>query len=175
MKEITLTQNLVAYVDDEVYQELSKYKWCAHKSRNKFYADRGVAYKIGNKWKVKGVKMHRFVYELIHNISLLTNQQIDHLDGNGLNNTIENLRIATPTQNCINKQCKRSITGYRGVYKECNKFKAQIQYNKKSYYLGLFNTPEEAAYAYDSAYRNFEGNELQCNFKSPLGWCFITC
>jgi hypothetical protein len=75
---------------------------------------------------------------------------IDHIDGNGLNNSWHNLRMATQKQNLENrKQHIKNRSGYRGVsfHKQRLKWQAYVNHNGKRSYLGLFDTPESAAEA----------------------------
>jgi len=74
--------------------------------------------------------------------------QIDHIDGNGLNNRRDNLRIATNTQNQHNREAKHQ---YKGVdyLPEKNKWMARITVEGKQLYIGIFDTPEQAAEAYN--------------------------
>ena len=95
------------------------------------------------KIKNKQYKVHRVIYK-IHNPEWdiedsSTSNHIDHIDINGLNNNIENLRVATNQQNSWNRNCK----GYSWDKKN-NKWRVSIKINGKSIYGGLFNTEEEA-------------------------------
>ena len=76
---------------------------------------------------------------------------IDHRDTDGLNNRLENLRLATVSQNNANapRPCNNS-TGYKGVswLKARRKYQAQIQCKGKKQHLGLFDRPEDAHEAY---------------------------
>jgi len=79
---------------------------------------------------------------------------IDHRDCDGLNNRWANLREATHSQNAGNKaRFKNNTSGFKGVTfnKGCQKFQAQIHFNRKLIYLGLYDTPEAAAAAYAAA------------------------
>ena len=85
---------------------------------------------------------------------------IDHIDGNSLNNRKENLRICTRSQNCSNKKVRRdSRSGYKGVYikKGGKRFLAYIgdpntpATRKRQIRLGLYDTAEEAALVYNKA------------------------
>lgn len=77
---------------------------------------------------------------------------IDHINRNGMDNRISNLRVATMQQNMENKSVyKRNKSGYLGVYPVGNKFAAKICKHHKQYYLGLFDTAELASDAYKQA------------------------
>ena len=77
---------------------------------------------------------------------------IDHIDGNRLNNNIENLREATNQQNNFNKAThKNNKLGIKGVIKYGNKYRAAIIINGKNKHLGMFNTIEEARLAREEA------------------------
>lgn len=89
--------------------------------------------------------VHRVIWELFNGYLDLS-LQIDHIDRNPLNNNIENLRIATQSQNQINsRKPKNNTTGYKGVLATpSGKFQARLGFNGKKLYLGLFDTAEEA-------------------------------
>jgi hypothetical protein len=75
---------------------------------------------------------------------------IDHIDGNPLNNRIENLRACTLAENSCNAKTRSDNTsGTKGVYwfKPKQKWRARISLNKKDYHIGYFNTKEEAEIA----------------------------
>lgn len=77
--------------------------------------------------------------------------QIDHMDGNPLNNALTNLRLATNQQNQFNRGVGRAnASGFKGVCwdKPKNRWRAQLCYNGKSVFLGHHDTPEAAASAY---------------------------
>ncbi|MEW6206671.1 MAG: AP2/ERF family transcription factor, partial [Pseudomonadota bacterium] len=112
----------------------------------------------------KGILMHRLILNAPPGI------QIDHIDMDGLNNTKANLRLATPQQNRCNRSKTRANTsGYKGVIQNKSAWKttkwiASIVVNRKRMYLGSFNTPEEAAYAYDNAAKQYFGEFARLNF-----------
>ena len=92
-------------------------------------------------------KMHRIIW-VYHYNAIPNNLQIDHIDGNKANNIIENLRLATHSQNkANNKRAQRnSKSNILGVSwcKITNKWKAQIKKNNKSINLGCFVNQEDA-------------------------------
>lgn len=73
--------------------------------------------------------------------------EIDHKDEDKLNNRISNLRLATKKQNSCNRGAPSNNTsGLKGVafHKAANKWEAYVNHLGVKYYLGLFETPEEA-------------------------------
>lgn len=95
---------------------------------------------------------------------------IDHIDGDGLNNTKSNMRICTQQQNCMNKKMtSRNTTGFKGVYfvKSCLVYWAYISISKKRIGLGCYKTAIDAAIAYNKAAIKYYGefaklNEIPC-------------
>ena len=106
----------------------------------------------------KTVKVDGCIYQL-HRIIFLMHrgylpEQIDHIDGNGLNNDIENLRAANHGQNQHNKGAQKNNTsGFKGVSwnKKSQKWQAFIKLDGKQRYLGYFDTPDAAHEAYKAA------------------------
>ena len=78
--------------------------------------------------------------------------EIDHINGNGLDNRKSNLRFVTPRQNLQNMHTKR-YSKYPGVtwHKINHRWMAQIKINGRPIYLGYFNNEYEAYLAYKKA------------------------
>lgn len=150
MREIPLTNSdKVAIVDDDMYEELSRWKW--HLSTSG-YAHRTPSVYTSNGRTSKHIPMHRHILGLgsikedpVH---------VDHINGNTLDNRRENLRIATCSQNSANRRMRKDNTsGYKGVSwrKQRQKWEAYITINGKRKLLGLFDCKHEAARAYNEA------------------------
>ena len=89
--------------------------------------------------------------------------EVDHIDGDPSNNKWSNLREVSSKQNKENrhKANKNSTHGFLGVTKNHNRYMAHICHNKKSIYLGTFDTPEEAYKVYiDNKRKMHLGNNL---------------
>jgi hypothetical protein len=142
MKKIRLTQGLFAFVDDEDYERLSKFLWHVLKAGTKTYAVRKESGKTKGR---RTILMHREVVGLSDE-----NMQVDHIDQNGLNNTKDNLRVATAKQNRRNRgRTIANKTGYKGVRPSKNGKRWVVFIDGE--YLGTYDTAEEAATAYDKA------------------------
>lgn len=146
MKEIILSNGMIAIVDDEDFEELNKYKWhySIGSSQRKGYARR---MKMTDR-KTRRIYMHRVIMGLDGNPDRTF--MVDHIDRNPLNNSKENLRICTLGENLRNKSKK--INGqfrYMGIRKARKLFAAQITHNGNHICLGTYQTQEEAALAYN--------------------------
>jgi len=103
------------------------------------------------------IKINRRLYKA-HRLAWLymtgefPKDEIDHIDGNSLNNSFANLREATRTQNMQN--CRRTNKyGFQGVSPRNSKWVAVLSVNKKPFYLGVYSTPQAAHAAYIKAKR----------------------
>ena len=75
---------------------------------------------------------------------------VDHIDRNKLNNSLDNLRWVSYSQNCRNKN---SIKGY-SFNKRCNKYRASYCLNYKHIHIGFYDTEQEARDAYLNAIKD---------------------
>jgi hypothetical protein len=146
-RPIELTQGYVALVDDSDFEMLSKFSWHAHRTDGKVYARR--SYAIPGTRKKGKQYMHRLL--LSH-----TPLQIDHIDGDGLNNQRSNLRPVTGTQNQGNAKARSdNRSGRKGVHRRFSRAKNGNALTWvarcKRRYLGTFGSVEDAAIAYDCA------------------------
>lgn len=142
MKEIKLANTTeVALVDDEDFEFINQYSW-HFRSQKIRYASSSI--------KIDGKRLNKLMHRLIMKVS--ENEQIDHIDGNKLNNQKNNLRIATKSQNRMNiPKFKNKSSIYKGVSWSTNRNKwwTEITFEGKTYFLGRFKSEEEAAKAYN--------------------------
>lgn len=118
-------------------------------SKDKIGKECGDIYPNGYKRVgILGTKMlhHRIIYFLENGVCPPI---LDHKDGNTLNNTISNLRACTISLNMANS--KNNGKYKKGVYKQKNRYFAQIQYQGKHIKLGCFKSEDEAHEAYKEA------------------------
>jgi hypothetical protein len=162
IRYIALTQGQVAVVDNEDYERLNKHSWSASPARNStsivpiFYAVRTTWIPDPNnplRQKMGTLMMHRSVLNYFGSL------EVDHIFGKTLDNRKSQLRIATHVQNSWNTGLqKNNSTGYRGVYvTRDGRYSARITFNGVEYYLGVFNTAEEASAAYETKARELRG------------------
>ena len=142
MKQIKLTQGKYALIDDDDYNRILKYKWCAHFERNNWYAVTG---KVVN-GKRHTIRMHRFI------MNALPGEMMDHINGDGLDNRKNNLRFCNAKQNCWNSKSRKNTSSkYKGVSKRktTGKYESYISIYGKRKHLGFFENEEEAAKKYN--------------------------
>jgi hypothetical protein len=110
----------------------------------------------------KTYKVHQLIFLLHHGY---IPKEIDHINNIRSDNRIENLREVTRSFNCANQSVqRRSISGYKGVTKSKNNmWRARIKHLQREIYIGLFDTPEAAAHAYNIAALNLFGNFAKLN------------
>jgi hypothetical protein len=145
MRTIQLTQGYHAQVDDADFEWLNKYSWSTFVSAHTNYAQAKV--------NGKNTFMHRLILGIENSPPSI---QGDHVDGDGLNNQRNNLRIATGQQNNYNRHRVVARTGVTGVYYRNDRRKpyyAQITHNYVTRTIGYFDTLEEAAIAVAEARR----------------------
>lgn len=151
MKQIPLTQGKFALVDDEDYPHLILYKWHAHRHRNTFYARRNVW--VGGKCIT--IRMHETIVDRKENCV------IDHVNGNGLDNRRENLRVVTVRQNNQNLHISKS-SNFPGVCWDKNRHKwiSFIKIRGRRKYLGRFTHEIDAFNAYKNAVERLTGESV---------------
>lgn len=152
MKYIDLTKGKKVMVDDEDFEYLSQWKW---QTSARGYAVRGQW--NGERKNNDIIIMSRML------LNCPDDKEVDHINGDRLDNRKENLRIVTKKNNRRNRAIlDRNKTGYKGVVEMKDKFRwkrfrASIGVDGKNIYLGYFYTAKEAYMAYRGAAKRYFG------------------
>ena len=140
-------------IDAADYELVRSHRWSVHVKRNTYYAETRIG---GDK-----VRLHQLLSPPV---------EVDHIDGNGLNNRRTNLRPATDTQNSANR---KKTTGKTSTFKGVNwqnhaqKWRAEIRVGGKNFHLGYFLNEEDAAKAYNVAATEHFGEFAKLNDVQP--------
>ena len=142
-------------IDDISLPEVIKYRWYIHSG----------GYVVTDKGSRKN-KKSIFLHRLLMNDQLYGDLQVDHIDGNPLNNRGDNLRVVTHHQNQMNRRAdKNTFSKHKGVYSDHGRgIRACIQHEGIYYNLGNFKTEEAAARAYDKKAIELFGEYARLNF-----------
>ena len=145
MKKIKLSNaNKYVLLDNDDYERLKKYKYWL---RRDGYACHTLHRRSDHKTDIATIVCMQ--WEIVERKS---GKQVDHINGNKLDNRKENLRVCSNSENQINRPApKNSSTGYKGVcyHKRDKRFRAQITFGGITYRLGTFKTAIEGAIAYN--------------------------
>jgi hypothetical protein len=159
-REIQLTQGKAAIVDAEDFAWLSKFKWHAHERGRTWYARRTI--------ESEGVQKTEFMHRAIlqqHECDL-TAGEVDHKNGDGLDNRKSNLQVITHAENIRKSRIQlTNISGFRGVswHKRDRRWQVFIEVDNVRKYLGNFKTKIAAALVYDDAARKYFGKFAKLN------------
>jgi len=167
MKEIELSQGKIAFVDDEDFDYLNQFKWCAVKTKASYgilwYAIRNTPWiKIDGIWRHSTIRMHRLILDVTDKSIF-----VDHADKNGINNQKNNLRICSNrSDNLANRNVSAGKTSkYLGVsfHKGTHKWRSRICRNGINHDLGYFINESDAALAYNNAAVKIHGQFASLN------------
>lgn len=151
--KIPLSQGKFSIIDDADEAFVNLFKWS--------FTSVGRGYAVRRVLKPDGRATHQLLHRYLLDPS--TGFEVDHIDGDSLNNCRANLRVCTHKQNRANtRKHKDNTSGFKGVCwsKAAQKWSAKLR-NK---HLGLFGTKEEAALAYDQAAIRECGEFAHTNF-----------
>lgn len=161
---IPLTRGAETIID-ETDADLAALKWT--------YATAGYAFRNKpRRVQAEGpavLWLHRVIMERMTGTPLPKGSEVDHANRNKLDNRRANLRMSDRSLNSANREMQRNnSTGYRGVYQTRNKkrWRAAIGFYGEYIHLGVHDTPEEAARAYDAAALRMRPNFAMLNFPS---------
>lgn len=148
MRELKISgTTLVALVDDEDYERLSKYTWRLTGNGNI----------VSRQDKTRG---YNRIIPMSQTVCNNYKKMFDHKDRNSLNNCKDNLRSCSYAQNGMNSGKRKTPTSsiFKGVtwHKGAAKWQAQIKYNFHQTYLGRFKSEVDAAITYNiAAFKHF--------------------
>lgn len=140
---VELSRGYVAAVDADDLHLVAGVNWSALVCGKTVYGMRR-----GPRPERKCILLHRAIMGFPEGL------EIDHIDGDGLNNRRSNLRIATAFQNHQNTPLRvDSASGLKGAHpcRQTGRWKSEITANGRTHYLGRFDTPEAAHAAYTEA------------------------
>ncbi len=155
-KNIPLTKGRTAIVDDEDYERISSSNWCV---TSQGYAKR---YAGGGRKNPSFVYMHRELMGVQGEV------QVDHINGDRLDNRKSNLRLCSSKSNSRNRRgwgLSKKTSRYKGVCwsKTANAWLAMITVDRKAINLGNFADELLAAHAYDNAALSYFGDFAKLN------------
>jgi hypothetical protein len=155
---LPLSQSKVAVIDFDDMERVGRVKWCAQRVLSgKFYAVRSVQ-------EPNGAERREYLSRAV--VEAPKGMDVDHKDGDTLNNQKSNLRVCSRRENSRNrrKQKPAASSKFKGVFRGGNCYKAQIKIGLTQTHLGYFKFDHEAAEAYDTAARKHFGEFACCNF-----------
>jgi hypothetical protein len=148
--------DLYCEVDDDSYELIKDKKWFGEKH---YYSKK--YYVVSRYNHNKRIYLHRFLLSVAD-----SKIQVDHKDGNPLNNKLSNIRACPRGKyNAINRpKQKNNTTGYKGVFlRENGKFRAAIRVDQKLISLGQFELAKDAAKCYNDAAIKYFGDFAYLN------------
>lgn len=136
-----------AYIDSDDFELASSKTWRVSKKKNKYYLVTGS--------KTKGTS--EYMHRLLINSEIPDGYEIDHIDGNSLNNRKSNLRIVPRLKNIQNSKARiDNAIGIRGVSKAGNRYVVDFSYHPNRYYFKHWTNLQDAVYCRMFAEKHFD-------------------
>lgn len=146
---VTLTRGHEAIIDAADAESAGRFNWYA------------LVTKYGHTYALRARRKEDDEPQLLHRMltKAPAGMDVDHINGNGLDNRRENLRVCTHAQNMANQRIERpNRLGYRGIYQQTpTSFRAEISVKDKKVNLGNYRTAAEAAAVYQRAVVEIRG------------------
>lgn len=147
MKQIKFPKNRYALVDDRDYLKILKYKWHidgrGYVMRNRLTKDDGSP-----------IQLHRLI------LNPSQDKQVDHINGDRLDNRRDNLRVCSKSQNMCNRgPQKNNTSGFKGIYydKFAEKWRAKANFNGKVYSIARSKSKDKVIRAYNRLISKIQG------------------
>lgn len=148
--QIPLTRGKFAIIDDEDAERVNQFTW--------FFGPQGYAARQGERDGDKRTLIH--LHRVIMNAP--ATMQVDHINGDTLDNRKSNLRLCTHAENVINRPGRPGESKYKGVSLDKRRGRWYARHAKQ--HIGSFATEEEAAQAYDEFVKDKYGEFAWLNF-----------
>lgn len=137
-------------IDKEDFDKVKDFTWTIN--------DQGYVISTTSNIYHKHIRLSRLVMDAQEML------EVDHINHDLLDNRKNNLRVVTHQQNLFNQQkAKNNTSGFIGVVKYNDKWRAQIMYNGKVKHLGIYDTPEEASSVYNTFAQKLFGEYMYKN------------
>ena len=156
MKQIKLTQGVVARIDDDDYEKFGAFNWHNHEGYG--------ARMVGGRKNRKMLRLHREIMQAP------ADMEVDHIDGDRTNCQKSNMRLVPRWLNRLNLPLyKNSKSGYKGVtwHGQTPKWVASIRFRGKQIHIGLFENKHDAAIAYNACAMKLFGEFARLNSILP--------
>lgn len=154
---VFLVTNGQARVSTEDFEWAQGITW--HRSESGYIKTRGPR---------SPLRMHRLVMTRMLGRELTADEFVDHINGNKSDNRRENLRIATKSENGMNRgKPRKGNTSFAGVHFDASRLKymAYINVRGQRFYLGRFSSENEAAWMYDQWAIELHGDFARLNLE----------
>lgn len=166
--EVPLPRGRRLLIDPTGFDKIKHLSWQAikHPAQEKYYVQHGSReQREDGSWRPTSLLLARFLTGLEKGDPRVA----DHINGNPLDNRWVNLRVCSGPQNvCNRKMSKHNTSGFKGVSEtKRGRYAAQIAFQRKTYYLGTFDTPEEAHRAYCEAAVRLHGEFANFGVEVP--------
>jgi hypothetical protein len=167
MMLLELSDGHKAIVDMNVFDYLSQFKWTTKKQRNAVYAVRNQSMREASHGKRKTIYMHREVLEHL-GVEIPHGHVVDHINKDGLDNRVANLRVIDKSQNAYNARKRTTKSGYIGVHYDARSGLYLAKLGTKT--LGRYPDAKTAAIYRDRAALKETGDIAALNYPELKGW-----
>lgn len=155
MTGLGLGREYITLIDDSVYEKYGDCGWWATGRTDGYISAECTIDK-------RKIRLSRLVMGVVDDLTF----DVDHIDGNSLNNQRSNLRLVTKSQNQMNrKKAEGTTSQYKGVSwnKKLGIWLVVITYKRKQVKFGFYRDEHEAGHVYNEAAKAFFGEYAKLN------------